>query len=614
MGLKRSIGRKTLFLLMVNGIIGTGIYFLPSIGARYAGAESLLSWAIMAFVSVFIACYFAELVSMFPKSGGVYEYVKKAFGEFPSFLVGWVSWIIANITIAMLVVGSLKFLFPAADFVFNIAYSAAIILLFNFVSYRGIDWASKLLVFFGLITLVSILIVIVPGSLEVNPANFEPFFAFPLASVLIALYFISETFFGWEIATYLTEEVKNARKVIPKMLVLSTVVISVLSLLFVFVSIGVLGGSRMGESENSSLLVASEIFPKEFLWIFLLLVFVPLIGTAASWIVSSPRLLYAMSRDRVLPPSFSRVHPKYKTPHNAIIFQTVVTILVTIVALGDFVSILWLLLPLAVIMYSCVVLSVAKLRRSMPNAKRYFRAPFGKAGPFAIMAFNVLLLYMWIHEVENAAYSLAMGIFFLLFGIPLYILIKLQTDEKFVEKFYDRISFFWDLFFSRWYSQREVLKVVSRLGLSKKSVALDFGCGSGFTTRAVSSKAAKVVAVDISAGQMKKAVKKTGFGNVIFIRAHELDFPSGTFDAVSAVGVLEHLDYPHVPVRKLVRMLKKGGRFSFLSFGRSFIFPAPEFLKDEESVRKMFPRNVSLNIRKERRLFTDYWYIWGRKK
>ena len=257
---------------------------------------------------------------------------------------------------------------------------------------------------------------------------------------------------------------------------------------------------------------------------------------------------------------------------------------------------------------------MAKLRRSMPDAKRYFRAPFGRVGPFVIMAFNVLLLYMWIHEVENAMYSLAMGIFFLLFGIPLYILIKLQSDERFVEKFYDRISFFWDILFSRWYSKREESKVVSRLGLSKKSVALDFGCGSGFTTRAVSSKAAKVVAVDISAGQMKNAVKKTGFDNVIFIKSHELAFPPGTFDAVSAVGVLEHLDYPDVPVRKLVRMLKKGGRFSFLSFGKSFIFPAPEFLKDEESVRKIFPRNVSLNIRKERRLFTDYWYVWGRKK
>ncbi|MBI2579349.1 MAG: class I SAM-dependent methyltransferase, partial [Candidatus Aenigmarchaeota archaeon] len=252
---------------------------------------------------------------------------------------------------------------------------------------------------------------------------------------------------------------------------------------------------------------------------------------------------------------------------------------------------------------------------TMPDAKRYFRAPFGRAGPFAIMAFNVLLLYMWIHEVENAVYSLAMGIFFLLFGIPLYILIKLQTDEKFVEKFYDRISFFWDMLFSRWYSKREESKVVSRLGLSKKSVVLDFGCGSGFTTRAVSRRASKVVAVDISVKQLKRAVEKTkkaGLHNVVFVKAPQLSFPPGTFDAVSAVGVLEHLDYPHVPVRKLMKMLRRGGRFSFLVFGKSFIFPGPAFLNEKE-IRRMFPPNVSADVRKERKLFTDYWYIWGTK-
>ena len=211
MELKKSIGKKTLFLLLLNGVLGTGIYFLPAMGARFAGPASLVSWVIMAGVSMLIALYFAELVSMFPKSGGVYEYVKRAFGEFPSFMIGWISWLIANITIAMLIVGSLKFLFPSAGIVFNILSSVCIILVFNFISYRGIDWASKLMVFFGLVTLISILMLIVPGSFIINPGNFQPFLVFPASSIIIALFFISETFFGWEIATYMTEEVQTER-------------------------------------------------------------------------------------------------------------------------------------------------------------------------------------------------------------------------------------------------------------------------------------------------------------------------------------------------------------------------------------------------------------------
>ena len=109
--LKRSIGKKALLFITINAILGTGIFFLPAIGAQYAGAASLLSWGAMGVFALFISLYFAELVSMFPKSGGVYEFVKNAFGEFHSFIIGWIAWIVANITIAMLVVGSLIYLF-----------------------------------------------------------------------------------------------------------------------------------------------------------------------------------------------------------------------------------------------------------------------------------------------------------------------------------------------------------------------------------------------------------------------------------------------------------------------------------------------------------------------
>ena len=112
--LKQSIGKKTLLMLAINATLGTGIYFLPAVGAAYSGTSSLLAWMITSVMAVLASLYFAELVSMFPKSGGAYEFVKQAFGRSTAFVFGWLSWIISNITISMLVVGSIKYLMPSS--------------------------------------------------------------------------------------------------------------------------------------------------------------------------------------------------------------------------------------------------------------------------------------------------------------------------------------------------------------------------------------------------------------------------------------------------------------------------------------------------------------------
>ena len=108
--LKKSISFSVLILLAINAIIGTGIFFVPGIAAAIAGPASIISWIAVAVIAMLIAACFAELVGMFPKAGGVYEYTKQAFGEFGGFLVGWTSWLVANVTIAMLAIGCLAYL------------------------------------------------------------------------------------------------------------------------------------------------------------------------------------------------------------------------------------------------------------------------------------------------------------------------------------------------------------------------------------------------------------------------------------------------------------------------------------------------------------------------
>ncbi|MEM7819522.1 MAG: amino acid permease [Candidatus Aenigmatarchaeota archaeon] len=618
--LKKTIGRKTLLFLMLNAILGTGIFFLPAIGARYAGPASLISWIIMSLIAILISLYFAELVSMFPKSGGVYEFIRKAYGEFLSFIIGWTAWIIANITIAMLIVGSLDYLFASYSFFFNLITAIIIILMFNYISYRGIDISTKLLLFFGIITIASILILIIPGFMYINPKNFDPFFVTSIPSIFLAIYFIAETFFGWETATYLSEEVKNARKVIPKVMIQATVIIAIISIALVFVSLGVVNWHIFGKQEVPLLYLSNILFGNEITKLFALIIFIPLIGTAASWIVSSPRLLFAMSRDKVLVPRFKKIHKKYQTPYNAILFQTIVTCIVTVVGLANFKILLSLLVPLVFILYSFIMFSFLKLRKIKSNVKRYYKAPLGRIGPIFIILFNVFLLFVWLFEVLDAILTLLLVFILIFLGTPLYIIIKLQTDEKFIEKFFNKISLLWDKLFPLWYGIEERKKVVDRLKLKNGDNVLDFGCGSGITTYEIAKRIPNgtIVALDLSEKQLEKAIKKIKkleLPNVIFIKEHQLKFKKCYFDAISAVGVLEYMDDPKKTIRKLIKLLKKGGRFSFLSFGKSFGIPAPEFLENREKTKKLFSKlNVNVHIKIEKKKFTEYYYIWGKKK
>ncbi len=618
MKLKREIGKKALLLLTINAILGTGIFFIPAIAALYAGQASILAWIIMAMLAVVTSIYFAELMSMFPRSGGIYEYTKRAFGEFPSFIVGWISWIVASITISMLIAGSITYLVPGADIGVRIILSITCLVIFNYVSYRGINYSKKMLMFFGAVTLFSLAAIIVGGLPHVSlDAAWDISIQLPL--LLLTAYFISETYFGLETTAYLSEEIKNPR-IMPKIIVLATTIIAAITLLVVFVVLANPNWQEFSSSQAPFKFLATEFFGDGIGALYSIIIFLPLIGTAASWVVSSPRLLYAMSRDKVLVPRFSKVHPKYKTPHHAIFFQMILTTVIIVVGFASYTVLLSLLIPLVTIMYSMVLLSVVKLRIDMPHVKRTFSAPFARSGPVLLVAFHLVLLYVWLSSNSSAIDIFLLDAFFVLFGIPLYIIIKLRSDEKFVENFYNSISIVWDRLFNIWYGYKEIRKILEKLHLKKDYRVLDFGAGSGITTIAVAEYIGKdglVVAVDLSEKQLIKAIKKTKrikHPNIIFIKGSRMSFPKNSFDAVAMVNVIEHLKNPEKEIRSTLRYLKKGGSFSALSFGKSFGIAAPDHVSSEKKIKELFMKaGMKVKIRRETKNFAEYWYIWGRK-
>ena len=159
--LKKVLSYKAMLIITINSVMGTGIFFLPAVGAFYSGPASIISWIILSFICVYISMCFAELTSMFPEAGGIYEFCKQAYGHFWSFIIGWTTMIAGNITIAMLIVGAIQYLLPADVPLIKIAISLFFVFLFNYIAYKGMKTSSVMLIAFGIITLGTVSTVVV---------------------------------------------------------------------------------------------------------------------------------------------------------------------------------------------------------------------------------------------------------------------------------------------------------------------------------------------------------------------------------------------------------------------------------------------------------------------
>src|SRR3989338_9251820 len=200
--LKRALGFWTILALSIASIMGTGMFFGAAIGAKYSGNASILSWVIISFVSVYISMFFSELVSMFPKAGGVYEFSKQAYSRFTSFIMGWLAWIVGNLTTALLIVAAIDYLIPdPSQFLLKMAISIILVILMNAIAFFGIEASGVAVVVLAALSISLILSVIFPGVFIADISNLTPFFTHGIAPILITIFFIAEAFFGWESAT-----------------------------------------------------------------------------------------------------------------------------------------------------------------------------------------------------------------------------------------------------------------------------------------------------------------------------------------------------------------------------------------------------------------------------
>ncbi|MBL7054655.1 amino acid permease [Candidatus Woesearchaeota archaeon] len=622
--MKKTLSFRVILLITINSIMGTGIWFLTSAGAKHAGPASLISWGVLSLISVYIAMCFGELVSMFPKAGGVYEFAKQTYGRFWSFVIGWTTSIAGSVTIAMLLLGALQYLIPIEYSFTYIPIAILLIVAFSYVAFRGMQTSTVVLVTFALITLTAVIAIIIPGFINFNPSNLDPFFVFPSMSIILAIFFIAETFFGWESAIFLSAETKNPSIIMPKALIYGTLIIAVLSFFLAFTAMGTIPWAEFSESVAPLRDLGGVHFGNMGGIIFTILIFVSVIGATAGWIVTAPRLLMSIAEDKLFFVQFAKIHPKHKSPYVSIIFQIFVVSSLVIVGAGSYETLLHMLIPLILIVYSAVLLSVVILRFKRPDLNRPYKVIFGKVGPLITILFMVFLLIMFIRETHGAMDILRISGGLIAFGIPAYFAIEIFYDMKYVNLRKSLIAWFSHYYHAVPLPEPLFNYVLKLIGKTKKnSLIMDYDCGVGGFTRKIIKKNLlfkKIYAIDKSKEEIKvfKENLPKDYKDKVHIKYRNSWKISPNIKNIDVFFSFNSLGYiPNIPdfLKHLRKVLRKNGRFCFY-IKHSIINVTPNALivEDKKQIEKIFGKEkFKVTYHKRKKLFKEEIFIYGKR-
>jgi amino acid transporter len=320
-GLVRGIRQWDLVGIVINSIIGAGIFVLPAKSFSLIGNYSLIAFVVCAVVAALIILCFAEVSSRFSETGGPYLYARQAFGPAVGFEVGWLNWIArvsAYATNCNLLVAYLSFFWPAAGSGF---WRAAVIITIavglttvNIIGVRDAAITSNV---FTLAKLVPLVLFIGIGLFFIAPANFalgvRPSYGSFSTAVLLLVY----AFTGFENATVPAGEVINPRRSLPFAILIGLAIVTVVYLLIQAVSIGTL--ANLGGTERPLADAASQFLGPIGASVIAVGAIVSVLGNLNANILTSPRILFAMSDRHELPRVLSSVHNRFRTPYVSIL-------------------------------------------------------------------------------------------------------------------------------------------------------------------------------------------------------------------------------------------------------------------------------------------------------
>ncbi|MFP4543311.1 MAG: APC family permease [Candidatus Kapaibacterium sp.] len=472
-GLKPHLNLITTIAIVTGAMIGSGIFKKPAVMASQLGDPALLLgiWVLAGGITLIGALTNAEIAGMITKTGGQYVYFQKMYGNLVAYLYGWAIFAviqtgsIASITYVFaeyseyfyvlprfpehiekgveLYIPYIGSIFPLNNFGVK-SLTMFIIIFLTTVNYYGVKFGGRVSLTFTSLKIMAILLLIGFGFAYSggSAAHFSREYTASLAvetgifsAVIAAMAGAFWSFDGWNNITYLAGEVKRPQINIPGALIIGTGIVIGVYLLF---NVAIIYIMPIEEAAGSYLVAAdaanAAMGPIGAAFVAAL-VMISTFGTSNGTIMASARVYFAMSRDKMFFNSIGYLHPRFRTPSNALVLQAVWACF--LVMSGTFDILTDMLIFVSWIFYAIGAYGVFVLRKKMPDAPRPYKVTGYPWLPaiFIIFAFGYVIFTLY-NDINNYMHGRAQiidslfGLLLLFAGVPLYLWFKSKGRIK----------------------------------------------------------------------------------------------------------------------------------------------------------------------------------------
>ena len=429
--LPRVLGLWDVVSIVIGGVIGSGIFLVPADIARGVGAPLLIFavWIVGGLLSYFGALSFAEMGGAMPKAGGMYNFLREAYGPLLAFLFGWTLFLVIDSgAIATLTVAFASNYLPYFVKISPLGQklvAAAFILFLVVVNYVGVRWGANLQNFLTVIkfvALAAVCVIVFIFAKEASASNWVRPLPTGLSTSMfgafgVALVASLWAYKGWEGATYSAGEVKRPERNLPMGLLIGTMTCVIIYVVANMAYLYVFPASKIADSPRIASDVMNVVVGPVGASIISFIILFSIMGAANQTILCSPRVYFAMARDGLFFDKIAEAHPKFLTPHISIIALGIWSLVLTLL-LETFESLFTYVIFGEWIFFGLTVGAVIVLRKKRPDLPR----PYKTWGyPITPIIFMLAALYISGTSLISTFKESMFGLIIIFLGVPAYI-------------------------------------------------------------------------------------------------------------------------------------------------------------------------------------------------